>query len=63
MPLPPVWNLAVQNQRLYVKCGGEVQVNRGPLIGVRESKEKPNHIKVKYRSTYCVILAAMTTHF
>lgn len=46
MPLPPVWNLEVCNNRLYVKAGSELQISRGPILDVHSSKEKPNYVKV-----------------
>jgi len=46
MPLPPVWNLEVCNNRLYVKAVSELQISRGPILDVQSSKEKPNYVKV-----------------
>ena len=46
MPLPPLWNMQVHEGRLFAVYAGELQLQRGPLLDVRESKEKPNFIKV-----------------
>ena len=56
MPTPELWSLVVQDSKLYVKLGGKVLVEHGPVISVQCHKQKLHHIKVTVISSNLLAL-------